>query len=131
MSLQDPIADFLTRIRNAQRAGKNFVQIMGSNIKTGIAEVLKNEGYIRDYQNIKEGNKVTLVVALKYHQNKPVIQHIKRISKPSCQFYSSKEQLPVVLGGLGIAIVTTSKGIMTAQQAALENVGGEIICTVY
>jgi small subunit ribosomal protein S8 len=131
MSLQDPIADFLTRIRNAQRAGKKIVQVIASKIKVGIAEVLKSEGYIRDYQVSEENGKKTLVVLLKYHATKPVIDHIKRVSKTSCQYYASKDQLPVVLGGLGISIVTTSKGIMTATQAAALGVGGEVICNVY
>jgi small subunit ribosomal protein S8 len=131
MSLQDPIADFLTRIRNAQRAGKNVIQVFASKIKTGIAEVLKNEGYIRDYQLTEENGKKSLVVVLKYHQNKPVIEHIKRISKTSCQYYASKDKLPVVLGGLGISIITTSQGIMTASHAASLGIGGEVICNVY
>ena len=131
MSLQDPIADFLTRIRNAQRAGKKAIQAPASKIKTGIAEVLKAEGYIKEYQHIETDGKKTLVVLLKYHQTKPVIVHIKRISKTSCQFYSTKKDLPVVLGGLGIAIITTSQGVMTSQAAAALGIGGEVLCTVY
>jgi small subunit ribosomal protein S8 len=131
MSLQDPIADFLTRIRNAQRAGKNIVQVFASKIKSGIAEVLKDEGYIRDYNITEEKGKKSLVVVLKYHHNKPVIEHIKRISKTSCQYYASKDKLPVVLGGLGISIITTSQGIMTAARAASLGIGGEVICNVY
>jgi len=131
MSLQDPIADFLTRIRNAQRAGKNVIKLDSSKIKAGIAEVLKNEGYIRDYRIEEENQKKSIVVILKYHNNKPVIEFIKRISKTSCQYYASKDKLPVVLGGLGISIVTTSKGIMTAAQAASLGIGGEVLCNVY
>jgi len=122
---------FLTRIRNAQRAGKNVIKLDSSKIKAGIAEVLKNEGYIRDYRIEEENQKKSIVVILKYHNNKPVIEFIKRISKTSCQYYASKDKLPVVLGGLGISIVTTSKGIMTAAQAASLGIGGEVLCNVY
>jgi len=131
MSLQDPIADLLTRVRNAQRAGKKGVIASASNMKIGIAKVLKDEGYISDFDVIENGPKRTLVIGLKYCQNKPVIDSIKRISKPSCQHYSSKSDLPVVLGGLGISIVTTSRGIMTADQARAAGIGGEVLCEVY
>lgn len=131
MSLQDPIADLLTRVRNAQRAGKKGVIAPASNIKIEIARVLKEEGYISDYDVIQDGPKRTLVIGLKYCQNKPVIDYIQRVSKPSCQHYSSKSDLRVVLGGLGIGIVTTSRGIMTADQARAAGIGGEVLCEVY
>ncbi len=131
MSLQDPIADLLTRIRNAQRAGKKGVIAIASNIKIGIAKVLKDEGYISDFDVIENGPKRTLVIGLKYCQNKPVIDFIKRISKTSCRHYSASSELPIVLGGLGIGIVTTSRGIMTADQARAAGIGGEVLCEVY
>jgi len=131
MSLQDPIADLLTRIRNAQRANKPAVAVSASKIKVGILTVLKEEGYISDFDTVEEGSKKTLVVGLKYHHTKPVIEHISRISKPSCQHYSSCADLPRVLGGMGIAIVTTSQGIMTADRAKALGIGGEVLCEVY
>jgi len=131
MSLQDPIADLLTRIRNAQRSGKKGVIAAASAIKIGIAQVLKDEGYISDFDIIDNGPKRTLVIGLKYCQNKPVIEYIKRISKPSCRHYSPKDELGAVLGGLGISIVTTSRGIMTADQARTAGIGGEVLCEVY
>ncbi len=131
MSLQDPIADLLTRIRNAQRAHKPAVAVSASKIKVGILKVLKEEGYISDFDTIQDGVKQTLVVGLKYHHAKPVIEYIRRISKPSCQYYSACADLPRVLGGMGIAIVTTSQGIMTADNAKALGIGGEILCEVY
>jgi len=131
MSLQDPIADFLTRIRNAQRAGKKFVHADFSKIKAGIAQVLKEEGYVKEIEIMDNDGKPVIVVHLKYHQTKPVIVKIDRISKPSCQIYVTKQDLPVVLGGMGVAIVSTSKGIMTASRAKEAGMGGEVLCTVY
>lgn len=131
MSIQDPIADLLTRIRNAQSAGLKAVQLPASKIKKGIVRVLKEEGYIVDFKEVEKDGKPILVVVLKYYNNKPVIEKIERVSKVSCQTYASKDKMPSVLGGLGIAIVTTSKGIMTGVQASNMGVGGEVLCTVY
>lgn len=131
MSLQDPIADMLTRIRNAQRAKKKGIVVASSNMKVGIAKVLKEEGYISGFDVLENGPKKTLVLGLKYCQDRPVIDYIKRVSKTSCRHYASKDDLPVVLGGLGISIVSTSKGIMTADQARAAGIGGEVICEVY
>ena len=131
MSMSDPIAAMLTIIRNGQMVNKTFVCTDMSNIKESILAVLKDEGYILDYK-IKdmENNKKRLKIKLKYFQGKPVISNIKRISKPSLRIYRNKNELPKVLGGLGVAIVSTSKGVMTADAASKQNSGGEIICTV-
>ncbi|MBM4222225.1 MAG: 30S ribosomal protein S8 [Gammaproteobacteria bacterium] len=131
MSLQDPIADLLTRIRNAQRAKKKGVIVSASKLKIDIVRVLKEEGYVADYDVVTEGAKKTLVIALKYFHNRPVIDAINRISKPSCQYYVSKDALPKVLGGLGISILTTSQGVMTAESARKVGIGGEVLCEVY
>lgn len=131
MSLQDPIADLLTRIRNAQRAHKPAVVVSASKIKTGILQVLKEEGYISDFDVVENGAKKDIVIGLKYYQGKPVIEHIRRVSKPSCQHYSPCADLPRVLGGMGIAVLTTSQGVMTAEHARKLGIGGEILCEVY
>ena len=131
MSLADPIADMLTRIRNAIRANKTDVNVKASNICEGIASVLKNEGYIKDFDRIDDGKQGILRVTLKYDQDgQSVITELKRISKPGRRTYSSVEQLPHVLGGYGAAIVSTSKGVMSDRDCRKNNVGGEIICTV-
>ena len=131
MSLSDPIADMLTRIRNALRIGRADVDIRGSKMCAGIAEVLKNEGYIVDYDVIDDGQQGIVKVHLKYDQGGgPVIDEIKRISKPGRRLYSSVSELPNVMGGLGIAIVSTSKGIMSDKKCRELSVGGEILCTV-
>jgi len=131
MSMSDPIAAMLTIIRNGQMVNKTFVCTDMSKTKEPILSVLKEEGYILDYE-IKEieNNKRRLKIKLKYFQGKPVISNIKRVSKPSLRIYRNKSELPKVLGGLGVAIVSTSKGVMTADQARDNNCGGEIICTV-
>ena len=131
MSMSDPIAAMLTIIRNGQMVNKSYVCTDMSNMKKSILKVLKDEGYINNYE-IKEmeNNKKRLKIKLKYFQGKPVISNIKRISKPSLRIYKSKNELPKVLGGLGVAIVSTSKGVMTADTATNQNFGGEIICTV-
>ncbi len=131
MSMSDPIAAMLTIIRNGQMVNKSFVCTDMSTKKESILFVLKDEGFIQDYE-IKEieNNKKRLKIKLKYFQGKPVISNIKRISKPSLRIYKSKSELPKVLGGLGVAIVSTSKGMMTADAARKQNFGGEIICTV-
>ncbi len=131
MSMSDPISAMITIIRNGQMVNKSYVCTDMSNTKESILKVLKDEGYINDYE-VKEieNNKKRLKIKLKYFQGKPVISNIKRISKPSLRIYKSKNKLPKVLGGLGVAIVSTSKGVMTADTAKNQNCGGEVICTV-
>ncbi len=130
MSMSDPIADMLTRIRNGQRAEKKAVSMDSSKLKESIASVLKEEGYIKDYRVDVEGVKKTLVIELKYHQGQPVIDRIERVSRPGLRIYRGKEDLPRVLGGYGIAVVSTSKGVMTDRRARAEGVGGEVLCVV-
>ena len=131
MSLSDPIADMLTRIRNAVRINKAQVDIKASNICQGIAAVLKQEGYVEDFDRIDDGKQGILKVVLKYDQNgQPVIKEITRTSKPGRRIYSSVGDLPHVLAGLGIVIVSTSKGIMSDRNCRRDKVGGEILCTV-
>jgi small subunit ribosomal protein S8 len=131
MSLSDPIADMLTRIRNAVRINQKQVNIKASKICEGIAAVLKAEGYIMDFDRIDDGNQGILRVTLKYDQEgNPIINEIARTSKPGCRVYSSVEKLPRVLAGMGIAIVSTSEGVMSDRSCREKNVGGEILCTV-
>ena len=131
MSMSDRISAMITIIRNGQMVNKSYVCTDMSNTKESILKVLKDEGYINDYEvKEMENNKKRLKIKLKYFQGKPVISNIKRISKPSLRIYKSKNKLPKVLGGLGVAIVSTSKGVMTADTAKNQNCGGEIICTV-
>lgn len=131
MSLSDPIADMLTRIRNAARVGKNSVNIRSSKICRGIAAVLKEEGYIGDFDVIDDAQQGILRIVLKYEPDgKPIIREIKRVSKPGRRLYSPVGEMPHVLGGLGVAIVSTSKGIMSDRNCRKSNVGGEILCTV-
>jgi len=131
MTLSDPIADMLTRIRNAVRINRTHVNIRASKICQGIADVLKAEGYIADYDRIDDGKQGILRVELKYdHNGEAVIQEIKRISKPGCRIYSSVDKLPHVLAGMGVAIVSTSKGVMSDKNCRQANVSGEILCTV-
>jgi len=131
MSLSDPIADMLTRIRNAARINREHVNIKASNICAGIAAVLKKEGYILDFDRIDDGNQGIIRIALKYDRDgNSVIGKISRTSKPGCRVYSSVDELPRVMAGLGIAIVSTSKGVMSDNYCRQENVGGEILCTV-
>ena len=132
MSMSDPIADLLTRIRNALHAGFPTVEAPASRIKLGVCEVLKNEGYIHDYVREDDGKQGIIRVSLKYTaERKPVIQGIKRVSKPSLRIYSGSKNIPQVRSGLGISIVTTSQGVMTSKQARNDNVGGEVLCTVW
>jgi len=131
MSMSDPIADMLTRIRNGLQANKVAVAMPSSKSKVAIAEVLKEEGYITGYSVGGEGVKSSLEVELKYFQGEPVIEEIKRISMPSCRVYASKDDLPTVNSGLGVALVSTSKGILTDKTAREQGMGGEIICTVF
>jgi small subunit ribosomal protein S8 len=129
MSMNDPIADMLTRIRNAQAANKKSVGMPSSKTKCAIAGVLKDEGYIADYR-VESGAKPVLTVQLKYHEGKPVIAQLQRISRPGLRQYKGKDDLPKVIGGLGIAIISTSKGLMTDRAARAAGHGGEVICYV-
>ena len=129
MSMSDPIADMLTRIRNGQSAAKADVAMPASKVKASIAKVLKDEGYIKDY-SVTEDVKAEMTVSLKYFEGKPVIETIKRTSRPGLRIFKGKDELPKVLNGLGIAIVTTSKGVMTDREARAAGIGGEILCVV-
>lgn len=129
MSTQDPIANMLTCVRNGQAAGKNTVCMPSSKIKIAIAEVLREEGCIKDFK-VEESKKPKLEIFLKYFENKPVIEMIQRISRPSLRIYKRKHELPEVMAGLGFAIISTSKGIMTDRSARRSSLGGEIICYV-
>ncbi|OZG70897.1 30S ribosomal protein S8 [Hahella sp. CCB-MM4] len=130
MSMQDTLADMFTRIRNAQMAEKESVQMPSSKLKVSVAEVLKTEGYISDFSVSGEA-KPTLEVVLRYFQGRPVIENISRVSRPGLRQYKGADELPKVNGGLGIAIVSTSKGVMTDRAARKAGVGGEVICTVF
>ena len=129
MSLQDPIADLLTRIRNAQFASRANVSMPSSRLKIAICEVLRAEGYIKDF-HVESDVKPELSIALKYHEGTPVIEEIARISRPGLRIYRDAERLPREKGGLGIAIVSTNKGVITDQAARREGAGGEVLCTV-
>ena len=130
MSMSDPIADMLTRIRNAQMVGLREVMMPASKLKSSIAKVLKDEGYIEDFgQRDKEG-KSELVVSLKYYAGRPVIEKLERISKPGLRVYKGRDNLPKVMNGLGIAILSTSRGVMTDTKARATGVGGEVLCIV-
>ncbi|MBK7470697.1 MAG: 30S ribosomal protein S8 [Betaproteobacteria bacterium] len=130
MSMSDPIADMLTRIRNAQMAEKVSVAMPSSSLKVAIAKVLKDEGYIDDFRVAGEAVKPQLEIALKYYAGRPVIEKIERISKPGLRIYKGKEDLPRVMNGLGVAIVSTSKGVMTDRKARASGIGGEVLCVV-
>ncbi len=130
MSMTDPVADMLTRIRNGQSAGKKYIKQPSSKLKISIAKVLKEEGYIKDFNVETNASHSEMTVELKYYKGAPVIESIKRISRPGLRIYKSKDELPKVLGGLGIAIVSTSNGVMTDRAARAIGHGGEIICTV-
>ncbi|GEK73949.1 MULTISPECIES: 30S ribosomal protein S8 [Halomonas] len=130
MSMQDTLADMFTRIRNAQMATKETVSMPSSKLKVEVARVLKEEGYVTDYA-VSDEAKPSLTVTLKYFEGKPVIEHLQRASKPSLRSYKGKDSLPKVADGLGIAIVTTSNGVMTDRAARQAGVGGEVICTVF
>jgi len=130
MSMTDPISDLLTRIRNGQSAGKVEVAVQSSRIKQAIVRVLKDEGYINDFAVRKDGTRTTLSIALKYHAGKPVIERIERVSRPGLRQYRGKGELPKVLGGLGVAIVSTPVGVMTDREARRVGQGGEVLCVV-
>jgi len=128
--MTDPIADMLTRIRNGQTSAKKSITLPSSKLKAAIANVLKEEGYISDYSIETTGNRAQMTIALKYYNGMPVIEKVKRVSRPGLRIYKSKDELPKVLGGLGITIVSTSKGVMTDRAARAIGHGGEVICTV-
>ena len=130
MSMTDPIADMLTRIRNGQKARKVSVAMPASSAKVAVAKVLKDEGYVTDYATDGEGAAATLTVELKYYEGVPVIERVQRMSRPGLRVYRGKEDLPKVLGGLGIAIVSTSAGVMSDKQAREQGIGGEVLCIV-
>ena len=131
MAMSDPIADMLTRIRNAQMAEKAAVAMPSSKLKAAIAAVLKEEGYVEDFAvKTAEGNKATLEIALKYYAGRPVIERIERVSKPGLRIYKGSADIPRVMNGLGIAIVSTPKGVMTDRKARASKVGGEVLCIV-
>ena len=131
MSLSDPIGDMIARIKNAQLRNHKKVQLPSSKFKVKIAEVLKNEGYIIDYKVSQESNKPYLEISLKYHSGNPVISSIQRVSKPGRRIFSRAESLPKINNGLGIAIISTPRGVMTDIDARKQKVGGEIICKVF
>lgn len=133
MVMTDPIADFLTRVRNANTAMKKSVDIPNSNIKAAMSQILKDEGFIKDFEVVSEADSVkkNIRVYLKYDQKTRVISGLKRISKPSLRVYVGKDEVPKVLGGLGVAILSTSKGIMTDKKARREGMGGEVLCYVW
>ena len=131
MSLSDPIGDMIARIKNAQERSHKKVELPSSNFKTKIADILKNEGFIKDFKINNENNKPLLSLELKYHSGNPVISTFERVSKPGRRIFSSAEGLPKINNGLGIAIVSTPKGVMTDIDARKQRVGGEIICKVF
>lgn len=130
MSMQDPVSDMLTRIRNGQRAGKVRVVMPSSKQKVAIARLLKDQGYIRDYSVDELAEGPQLAVLLRYFEGKPVIEMLKRVSRPSLRVYKRKDELPTVMDGLGTAIISTSKGLMTDREARSEGHGGEVVCLV-
>jgi len=130
MSMSDPVADMLTRIRNAHMVDKKEVNIPASSLKSAIASVMQQEGYIESFSVNGEAAAKTLTIKLKYYDDKPVIDSLQRISKPSLRVYVKSTEMPSVMNGLGIVIVSTPKGVMTGQNAAAENVGGEVLCSV-
>ena len=130
MSMTDPIADMLTRIRNGQKARKTAVTMPSSQAKVAVAGVLKDEGYITGFSTESEGSKALLTIELKYFEGVPVIERLERVSKPGLRIFRGKEDLPKVLGGLGVAIVSTSAGVMSDRQAREKGIGGEVMCVV-
>ncbi|EIT71980.1 MULTISPECIES: 30S ribosomal protein S8 [Hydrocarboniphaga] len=131
MSMTDPIGDFLTRIRNGQQARKKTVSAPASKLKSAIAQVLKDEGYIASFETVETGaGKKAINVVLKYFDNKPVIERLERVSKPSLRVYKAKDEIPTVLGGLGVAIISTSTGVLSDKAARAAGQGGEVLCIV-
>ena len=131
MSMSDPIADMLTRIRNAQGVKKTTVAMPSSKVKVAIANVLKDEGYIEDFAVTSEGGKAELKVGLKYYAGRPVIERLERVSRPGLRVYKGKDEIPSVMNGLGVAILSTPKGVMSDAKAREQNVGGEILCSIF
>jgi len=132
MSMSDPVADFLTRIRNAGTVYHDKVEVPASNTKKALAELMKKEGYIKDYELMEDNKQGVLKIYLKYGPNRErVISGLKRISRPGLRVYAKKDQIPKVLGGLGVAVISTSKGIMPDRQARREGLGGEVICYIW
>lgn len=130
MSMSDPISDMLTRIRNAQQAEKTMVSMPSSKIKAAIAKVLQDEGYVEGFKVVTTDGKPTLEIGLKYYADRPVIETIQRVSRPGLRVYKGSEEIPRVMNGLGIAIVSTSKGLMTDRKARANGIGGEVLCIV-
>jgi small subunit ribosomal protein S8 len=130
MSMSDPISDMLTRIRNAQMVGHSEVSMPASRLKTSIAQVLKDEGYIEDFALRDSGAKKELRIGLKYYAGRPVIERLERVSKPGLRVYKRRDDIPRVLNGLGVAILSTSRGVMTDRKARADGVGGEVLCIV-
>ena len=130
MSMHDPIADMLTRIRNAQLVGHSEVSMPASGLKGAIAKVLKDEGYIEDFATREHGSKKELAIALKYYAGRPVIERLERVSKPGLRVYKGRNDIPRVMNGLGVAILSTSRGVMTDRKARADGLGGEVLCIV-
>lgn len=130
MSMTDPIADFLTRIRNGQLSGKPEIAAPASRIKLALAKVLKDEGYIEDFAIDGDSKKPTVKVRLKYYQGRPVIDRLERVSRPGLRVYKAKDELPKILGGMGVAIISTSQGVMSDREARAAGHGGEVLCIV-
>ncbi len=130
MSMHDPISDMLTRIRNAQLVGHAEVSMPASRLKASIAKVLKDEGYIEDYALRENGAHKELAIALKYYAGRPVIERLERVSKPGLRVYKRRDDIPRVMNGLGVAILSTSRGVMTDRKARADGVGGEVLCIV-
>ena len=131
MSMQDPLSDMLTRIRNAQMAGKTGVDMPGSKLKAAVAKVLQDEGYITGFTASTDSGKPRLSIELKYYEGKPVIAEIDRSSRPGLRHYAGKDDMPSVRNGLGVAIISTSQGVMTDRAARAAGIGGEVLCTVF
>ena len=130
MSMSDPIADMLTRIRNAQMAEKVTVAMPSSKLKVALAKVLQEEGYVDGFKVVSDNGKPTLEIGLKYYADRPVIEKIQRVSRPGLRVYKGSEDIPQVMNGLGVAIVSTSKGLMTDRKARANGIGGEVLCVV-
>ena len=130
MSMTDPISDMLTRIRNAQLVGHTEAAMPASKLKASIAQVLKDEGYIEDFAVREKGAKKELAIALKYYAGRPVIERLERVSKPGLRVYKGRDDIPRIMNGLGVAILSTSRGVMTDRKARADGVGGEILCIV-
>ncbi len=131
MSMSDPIADLLTRIRNALRASHDEVELPSSRLKVGIVKVLKSEGFIEDYSVAEDGKQGILTIRLKYKMNQSVIEGIQRVSKPSCRVYVAHNEIPKVMSGLGISVLSTPHGVVSSRVASKEKVGGEVLCSVW